>query len=352
MPFEIVRNDITKMVVDAIVNTANPMPVIGAGTDCAIHQAAGSALLKARQAIGHIDVGCAQITPAFNLQAKYVIHTVGPVWLDGNHDEEMLLRSCYENSLSLAVQNGCQSVAFPLIATGNYGFPKDKALQIAISAFSSFLLENEMQIYLVVFDRDSFKLSEKLFQGIASYIDEYYVDEHGPYKGYSEENRRRIRHCREMEICESSAVPEETPTVGAVEQMYPCATMVASKAMSLEDMLKQADAGFTETLLNLIDKTGKKDSEIYKKANISKQHFSKIRNNPNYKPTKPTAIALALALELSLEDTKDLIGRAGYALTNSSKFDLIIRYFIEQGNYNVVEINIALYEFDQPLLAV
>jgi hypothetical protein len=153
-----------------------------------------------------------------------------------------------------------------------------------------------------------------------------------------------------MEICESSAVLEEMPTVGAIEELRPCAPMTASKAMSLEDMLKQADAGFTETLLNLIDKTGKKDSEIYKKANISKQHFSKIRNKPNYKPTKPTAIALALALELSLDDTKDLIGRAGYALTNSSKFDLIIRYFIEQGNYNVVEINIALYEFDQALL--
>ena len=153
-----------------------------------------------------------------------------------------------------------------------------------------------------------------------------------------------------MEISESSAVLEEMPTVEAVEKLRPCAPMAASESMSLVDMLKQADAGFTETLLNLIDKTGKKDSEIYKKANISKQHFSKIRNNPNYKPTKPTAIALALALELSLEDTKDLIGRAGYALTNSSKFDLIIRYFIEQGNYNVVEINIALYEFDQALL--
>lgn len=341
MPFEIVRNDITMMAVDAIVNTANPRPVIGAGTDSRIHEVAGPELLKARQAIGRIEVGHASITPAFHLNAVYVIHTVGPVWLDGNHNEEMLLRSCYENSLNLAVQNGCQSIAFPLISTGSYGFPKDRALQIAISVFSAFLLEHELQIYLVVFDRDSFKLSEKLFQSVANYIDEYYVDAHDSYSGFPEENRRRIRRRREMEICESRCIQEET---------LPCAPMAASKTMSLEDMLKQADAGFTETLLNLIDKTGKKDSEIYKKANISKQHFSKIRNNPNYKPTKPTAIALALALELSLEETKDLIGRAGYALTNSSKFDLIIRYFIEQGNYNVVEINIALYEFDQTLL--
>ena len=352
MPFEIVRNDITKMVVDAIVNTANPRPVVGAGTDSMIHEAAGPSLLIARQAIGRIDVGCAEITPAFCLQAKYVIHTVGPVWDGGSYGEEESLRNCYENSLKLAVENKCKSIAFPLISTGNYGFPKDKALQIAISAFSAFLLEHEIQIYLVVFDRTSFKLSEKLFQSVASYIDEHYVETHEKATyGIAEENRRRrIRYQREMGICESSAVLEEMPTVGAVEELRPCAPMAAAKAMSLEDMLKQADAGFTETLLNLIDKTGKKDSEIYKKANISKQHFSNIRNNPNYKPTKPTAIALALALELSLEDTKDLIGRAGYALTNSSKFDLIIRYFIEQGNYNVVEINIALYEFDQALL--
>ena len=343
MPFEIVRNDITKMAVDAIVNTANPRPVIGLGTDSMIYEAAGPGLLIARQAIGRIDVGCAEITPAFGLQAKYVIHTVGPVWDGGSYGEEESLRNCYDNSLKLAVENKCKSIAFPLISTGNYGFPKDKVLQIAISAFSAFLLEHEIQIYLVVFDRTSFKLSEKLFQSVASYIDEHYVDvcEKVTY-GIAEENRRRrIRYQRELEICESSTV---------LEECIPCAPIVASKAMSLEDLLKQADAGFTETLLNLIDKTGKKDSEIYKKANISKQHFSKIRNNPNYKPTKPTAIALALALELSLEDTKDLIGRAGYALTNSSKFDLIIRYFIEQGNYNVVEINIALYEFDQALL--
>ena len=338
MPFEIVRNDITKMAVDAIVNTANPRPVIGLGADSAIHEAAGPELLAARQKIGRIDVGDAAITPAFRLRAKYVIHTVGPVWNGGSYGEENALRNCYDNALKLAVENNCKSIAFPLISTGNYGFPKDKALQIAISAFSAFLPEQEMQIYLVVFDCDSFRLSEKLFQNVASYIDENYAEEREIGSCGVREN---IRRHRDMQVCQSSTV---------LREHKPCAPMAASKAMSLEDMLKQADAGFTETLLNLIDKTGKKDSEIYKKANISKQHFSKIRNNPNYKPTKPTAIALALALELSLDDTKDLIGRAGYALTNSSKFDLIIRYFIEQGNYNVVEINVALYEFDQTLL--
>ena len=338
MPFEIVRNDITNMRVDAIVNTANPRPVIGLGVDSAIHEKAGPRLLEARQKIGSIGVGRTAITPAFRLHAKYVIHTVGPVWDGGSYGEEALLRSCYDSTLTLAAEHGCQSIAFPLISTGNYGFPKDKALQIAISAFSQFLLEHEMQIYLVVFDRTAYKLSEKLFQGVASYIDQHYVDA-WEMETYSTEEACIGRRRRDMER-------------RMLQECLSCAPMAASKAMSLEDMLKQADAGFTETLLKLIDQTGKKDSEIYKKANISKQHFSKIRNNPGYKPTKPTAIALALALELDLETTKDLISRAGYALTNSSKFDLIIRYFIEQRNFNIVEINIALYEFDQPLLGV
>ena len=344
MPFEIVRNDITKMAVDAIVNTANPRPVIGLGTDSMIHEAAGPNLLIARQAIGRIDVGCAAITPAFALPAKYVIHTVGPVWGGGGYAEEELLRNCYDHSLKLAAANNCSSIAFPLISTGNYGFPKDKALQIAISAFSAFLLEHEMQIYLVVFDRAAFQLSEKLFQSVASYIDEHYVDAcaFAAYRTTSE-SRRFPRHRRDQETAPRMVWEECAPCC-------PSPMAMPSKAISLEEMLKQTDAGFTETLLKLIDDSGKKDSEIYKKALLSKQHFSKIRNNPNYKPTKPTALSLALALELDLDATKDLIGRAGYALTNSSKFDLIIQYHIENRKYNVVEINTVLYEFDQALL--
>ena len=351
MPFEVVRNDITGMSVDAIVNTANPRTVVGAGTDQRVHEVAGPELLKARQAIGSIAVGHAAITPAFRLNADWVIHAVGPVWQGGSQGEEQLLRSCYENALALAVQKGCRSVAFPLISTGNYGFPRDKALQIAISVFSAFLPENEMMIYLVVFDRASFKLSEKLFQGVASYIDQHYVDTCTfAACGAPEKDRRRSRRRRETELWESGALLSEASAMDPEPARMPCAAAPIVKPTSLEDMLRQADAGFTETLLKLIDKTGRKDSEIYKKALLSKQHFSKIRNNPDYKPTKATAIALALALELNLEETRDLIGRAGYALTNSSKFDLIIRYFIEQRNYNLVEINIALYEFDQALL--
>ena len=330
------------MQVDAIVNTANPRPTVGSGTDSAIHAKAGAQLLEERKKIGVISEGRSVITGAYGLDAKYVIHTVGPVWRGGLFGEAKKLRACYDSALKLAAEYGCRSVAFPLISTGNYGFPKDKALQIAIAAFSEFLLEQEMQIYLVVFDRNAYKLSEKLFHKVSSYIDQNYVQiqetvEYGmdfcrPCPT-AETRRRRDREREERMCCPAASAPMAMP-----------------RAASLPDFLSQVDAGFTETLLKLIDRTGKKDSEIYKKANLSKQHFSKIRNNPDYKPTKQTAIALALALELDLEQTRDLIGRAGYALSNSSKFDLIIRYFIEQCNYNVVEINIALYEFDQSLL--
>ena len=330
MPFEILRNDITKMKADAIVNTANPRPVIGSGVDSMLHQAAGPELLKARQAIGPIAVGEAAVTDAFALQARFVIHTVGPVWQGGGCGEEALLRRCYDNALRLAAERKCRSIAFPLISSGNYGFPKDKALQVAIAAFSAFLMENEMQIYLVVFDRGAYRLSEQLFQGVASYIDQHYVDscELATYGAAPRLGRRRLERC--MEVCESMAMPRPS--------------------MSLEDFLKAKDSGFTQRLRELILEKGLKNSAVYKRANISKQLFSKIINDPDARPTKPTAIALALALELDLEGTRDLIGRAGYALTNSSTFDLIIRYFIERKQYNVVEINIALYEFDQSLL--
>ena len=329
MPFEILRNDITKMKADAIVNTANPRPIIGSGVDSMLHQAAGPELLKARQAIGPIAVGEAAVTEAFALHARFVIHTVGPVWQGGGCGEEVLLRRCYDNALRLAAERKCRSIAFPLISSGNYGFPKDKALQVAIAAFSAFLLENDMQIYLVVFDRGAYRLSEQLFQGVASYIDQHYVDscELATY-GAAPRRGRRLDRC--MEVCESMAMPRPS--------------------MSLEDFLKAKDSGFTQRLRELILEKGLKNSAVYKRANISKQLFSKIINDPDARPTKPTAIALALALELDLEGTRDLIGRAGYALTNSSTFDLIIRYFIERKQYNVVEINIALYEFDQSLL--
>ena len=328
MPFEIVRNDIVNMRVDAIVNTANPLPVIGGGTDAGIHAAAGPELLEARKGIGEIAVGNAALTPGFSLQAKYVIHTVGPRWQGGGAGEEQLLEQCYRKSMELAWQHGCGSVAFPLISAGTYGFPRDRALQTAIRAISAFVMEREMQVFLVVFDRDSFRLSEKLYRDVKSYIDGHYVER----KLRSEHWGRPVERVR-------SILLEAEPC---------CAPTCAS--MCLEELVAQTDAGFAETLLKLIDQTGKKDSEIYTRANVSRQHFSKIRNNPGYRPTKPTAIAFAIALELDLEQTRDLIGRAGYALTNSSKFDVIIMYFISRGNYSLFDINAALFQFDQSLL--
>ena len=361
MSFEIIRNDIVNMRVDAIVNTANPKPVVGSGVDAAIHARAGSGLLEARRKIGEIAVGSAAITDAYGLDAQYVIHAVGPVWRGGLFGEAKKLRGCYDAALRLALEHGCRSIAFPLISTGVYGFPKDKALQIAISAFSEFLMEHELQIYLVVFNKEAVQLSEKLFSGVASYIDEHYVAarEAAEYGDTLWEARRSFESMLQEESAVYGAsapmeMPEDAPDVLAkTSKAQPQALKRQSpeaKTKSLEELLQNTDAGFAETLFQLIDEKGKKDSEIYKKANMTRQHFSKIRNNPDYKLSKVTAVSLALALELDLEQTKDLIGRAGYAFTNSSKFDLIIRYFIEQKKYNVVEINMALYEFDQSLL--
>ncbi len=328
MPFDIVRNDITNMQVDAIVNAASRLPRVGAGVDSAIHKKAGPSLLAARKEIGYIRPGTAAITPSFGLGAEYVIHAATPTWIDGAHGEAEALRSAYDMSLALAAERGCDSIAFPLLASGNHGFPKQKALQVAVAAFSEFLMENEMQIYLVVFGKESLRLSEKLVHNVACYIDENYVD------AYEQTLRPRYQMSRNLEmsdVCMASMPCEES-------------------SLSLDEYIKNKDAGFTETLLSLVKKKGLKNATVYKRANISKQHFSKLINDPNAKPSKQTAIALSLALELDLDATRDLIGRAGYALTNSSTFDLIIRYFIEHGQFNVIEINIALYEFDQSLL--
>ena len=356
MPFEIVRNDIVNMQVDAVVNTANPNPVIGSGVDSGIHKKAGHELLTARQKIGCIDFGDAVITSGFGLDAKYVIHTVGPIWVDGNHGEEKILSSCYRKSLALAKEQGCESIAFPLIATGNYGFPKPLALQIAVREISSFLLENEMQIYLVVFGKEAFALSEKLFKSVSSYIDENYIrsktlDEYGPENTYAAHlERRRIRERRKQ----SDRIHEDMYPSQVLEEFLAMPAM-APAPMDSDDwgqLLKDLDAGFSETLLKLIDRSGKKDSEIYKKANVDRKLFSKIRNNMDYKPSKTTALAFAFALELDVDETKDFIGRAGFALSHSSKFDVIVEYFLVNRNYNVFELNEVLFAFDQPLIGV
>ena len=349
MPFEIVRNDITNMAVDAIVNTANPKPIIGYGADAGIHQKAGPKLLEVRKAIGSIPVGHAAVTAGYDLPAKFVIHAVGPVWQGGEHGEAELLRSCYTRSLNLAKEHGCDSIAFPLISAGNHGFPKPLALQIAVNAISEFLMDSDMQIYLVVFSRSAFQLSEKLFRDVSSFIDEHYVQETN-LKQYGVPDKCSVRGSQQAQILRE----QKRRRQAEIEDMVCDFTMTPSAplptAHDLDRYLQKKDAGFVETLRELIQKSGQKNATIYKKANISKQHFSKLINNPNATITKPVAVAFALALELDLAQTQDLIKRAGYTLTNSSVFDLIIQYHIENKIYNVVEINIVLYEFDQPLL--
>ena len=329
MPLQIVRNDITKMPVDAIVNAANETLLGGGGVDGCIHRAAGPELLEECRQLGGCKTGDARITGAYRLPCRYIIHTVGPHWRDGQHGERELLASCYRTSLALAKQNGCETVAFPLISSGVYGYPKDQALRVAVDTISEFLLNNEMTVYLVVFDRRAYQISGRLFADIAEYIDDNYADEHTDFM-----RRRMHMQCApqsaEDAFFESDAAPMDTGT--------------------LDDMLIHLDAGFSETLLRLIDRSGKKDSEIYKKANIDRKLFSKIRNNPDYRPSKMTAIAFAIALELNLDETRDFIARAGYALSRSSKFDVIIEYFICQKRYDVFEINEALFAFDQSLL--
>ena len=332
MPLEIVRNDITKMAVDAIVNAANESLLGGGGVDGAIHYAAGPELLAECKTLGGCKTGKAKITGGYNLPAKYVIHTVGPIYEDGKHGEKALLESCYRESLALAKEYNCETVAFPLISSGVYGYPKDQALKVAIDVISDFLLEDEMKVYIVIFDKAAYKISEKLFSDIAEYIDDNYVDEHTDYR------RESMRMNMPMQAA-----------IGMFEaDLCECKAMMAEE--DLDSKLKQIDESFSQMLLRKIDEKGMTDAECYKKANIDRKLFSKIRGDVNYKPSKPTAIAFAISLELSLDETEDMLKKAGFALSHSNKFDIIIEYFISKGNYNIFEINEALFAFDQSLL--
>lgn len=339
MPFEIIRNDITKVYADAIVNAANSTLSGGAGVDGAIHHAAGPELLAECRTLGGCEVGQAKITKGYRLPAKYVIHTVGPIWQDGKSREEELLADCYRNSLTLAKEYKLESIAFPLISSGAYGYPKDKALKTAISVIGDFLLNNEMTVFLVVYDKAAFMLSEKLFSNITQYIDDKYIGEHPS-------NRRDI--FQEKQQLEES-YSKSLKFFSEEEFEFPPAE---KPKRSLDDLVKHIDETFSQMLLRLIDEKGMTDAETYKRANIDRKLFSKIRNDIEYKPSKPTVIAFAIALKLNLDETKDLLLKAGFALSHSSKFDIIIEYFIENGSYNIFEINEALFAFDQNLLGV
>lgn len=337
MPIQIVRNDITKMQVDAIVNAANNALAVGGGVCGAIHRAAGPGLWEECMSLDGCKTGEAKMTGGYALPSRYVIHTVGPVWQDGLHGEEQLLHACYQNALRLAQEHACASIAFPMISAGVYGYPKDQALKVAMHAISEFLFDHDsdMMVYLVVFTRESVQISQKLSASIRQYIDDNYVKEHFDFR------REAIR----------SRYANEAWSVG-VSRCVPVRDRKAVEPVSLEDALNQADESFSQMVLRKIKEKGLKNSECYKRANIDKKLFSKIANDVHYNPKKTTAVALAIALELPLDETNELLTKAGYALSFSSYFDIIIRYCIEHKIYNIHDVNIILYDKDQMLLGV
>ncbi|MBT2724470.1 macro domain-containing protein [Bacillus sp. ISL-46] len=331
MPLEIVRHDLTKMKVDAVVNAANTSLKMGGGVCGAIFRAAGvNELQEACDKMGECRVGEAVLTDGFNMEAKYIIHTPGPIWQGGSKHEAALLKASYYNSLELAKTHQCESIAFPLISTGIYGYPKEEALQIAVSTIGSFLLRHDMLVYLVVFDKSSFGLSKKLFTSIHQYIDEHYVEEVESTFNYNREERYIWESRQEVEIVQQDLNKEAE--------------------YSLVNLLDHLDESFSERLLRFIDEKGMTDVETYKRANIDRRLFSKIRNEDDYTPKKKTTIAFAFALKLTVEETMELLAAAGYTLSRSNKFDVIIEYFIQHANYNIHEVNEALFAFDQPLL--
>ncbi len=389
MPFILIRNDITRLKTDAIVNAANSSLLGGGGVDGAIHRAAGPELKEECRKLHGCHTGEAKITGGYRLPAKYVIHTVGPVWNGGCSGEKELLISCYRNSLKLAAENGCESVAFPLISAGVYGYPKDQALRIAADTIREFLQDHEMQVYLILYDRGSMAVSRRLYADIKEYIDDRYAESHTDASAEARRKKPFAAAGRSDDLLpsgkhsllfhqkselkadilpESEEAREEAVTVQPA--LHPDAMAIsaaghaslqpqnheiseayaAKQPQSLEEALKMRDESFSEMLLRKIDEKGLTDAACYKKANIDRKLFSKIRSDVHYRPSKATALAFALALELPLEETRELLLKAGYALSPSYTFDMIVEYFIRKGIYDVYQVNEALFDFDQPLL--
>lgn len=345
MPLQIIRQDITKMRVDAIVNTTNEEMVGYSGVDLAVHEGAGPLLDAECAKLASLGLGTAKITRGYNLDAKYIIHTSGPVWQGGLVGESIILKSCYIQSLKLAVANGCSSVAFPLISSGTYGYPKDQVLKFAIQVITEFLFDHELMVYICVFDRTSYEFSKKLFSEIREVIDDDYVED------YEDEEFADVR-AFEATIFAEEMCRDEERIDAAPKMMAPCKAETSSVAgKSLREYMKAMDKSFAYKLFDLIDERGMTDVECYKKANVDKKTFSKIKCNPQtHKPSKQTAVAFAIALKLDLDETQDLLASAGLTLSRSFTFDKIIRYFIQKEVYDIFEINEALFEFDQVLL--
>ncbi len=335
MPLQIIRNDITKVECDAIVNAANSTLLGGGGVDGAIHRAAGKGLLIECAKLHGCKVGKAKITKGYKLPCKYVIHTVGPKWRGGNNNEKELLISCYKNSLELAKEYNCESVAFPLISSGVYGYPVNEAFRVAVNTVTNFLIDNDMLIYIVVFGKASFDAGSKLFSDVKQYIDDNYVENNDLYV-YNQSDS--LNRCYESMPLADAHYSFDVESDFDIDNDF-------------DELLKKSlDESFSQMLLRKIDEKGIKDSECYKKANIDKRLFSKIRSNPDYRPSKPTVLAFCIALKLSIAETKDMLMKAGYALSHSNKFDIIIEYFIIHRIYDIYQINEVLFNYDQSLL--
>lgn len=370
MAFQIIRNDIIKVHADAIVNTANPDVWIGEGVDSAIYQAAGEEeLLAARKQIGELPEGTVGVTPGFRLNAKYIIHASGPWWDGGDRGEKELLRACYDKSLQEASKLGCESIAFPLLSTGTYGFPREESLRIAMDSFSRFLEYHDMEIFLVVFDKESVSASGKLFKGLREYVDENYVngvleDEYGGWLPESLKKRNDVEEL--IDECSFDSLDEFTvkkleplPSQSRRERFHvsreeqPVLSSRFTEKEPKHDLdyyLETAEDPFCQYLQQLINKKGYKNSEVYKKANLTKQYFSKVMN-AQVNPTKEKLLSIAIALKLNMDETKDMLMMAGYAMSPCNKVDLVVAYFIRSRNYNMFDIEIALDDLGLPTLS-
>jgi hypothetical protein len=364
VPFKIIRNDITKVKADAIVNTVNPYGFIGRGVETAIYNAAGSeALLEERRKIGILYPGDVGITPAFNLDAKYIIHVSGPVWKDGRSNELDLLRQCYDKALHMAVENNCKSIAFPLLATGAYRFPEEIGVAIAVESFTEFLKEYEIEIFLVVFGSDAVRVSGTLVDKVTEFIDDDYVavanaTEYLPvdedYDTYEEDYYNEEEYLGYKELpCRNPN--EREPVVSETQPEYNHSSLNIPDFLrkrkprdgseSLEDALKKIyTESFEKHLQQLINKKGLKNSEVYATSNISKQYFSKLLKG-KVKPSKEKVLALAVGLRLNIDETVDFLRIAGYALSPISQTDKVVEYFIKNKDYNVIKIDIVLFDF-------
>lgn len=378
MPFKIIKNDITKVKADAIVNTVNPNVIIGDGVEYAIYNAAGKdELLKAREKLGYMSPGEVGITPAFKLDAKYIIHVSSPVWAGGWYGERppesvftketILLGNCYMKALYMAAENGCKSIAFPLLATGTYKFPKEIGMAVAVRAFTEFLEHYDMEIFLVVFGRDSFNISGSLFRKVKRFVD---------YEAICACAELAPRH--DLDWIDGSTIDdldsfddeEETESYQDIsedekltesywdiseddnDELYYESQLRSHNhteshkySKSLEESLKKIHKySFAGYLQQLINKKGMKNSEVYATANITKQYFSKLING-KVNPSKEKVIALAIGLHLNMDETKDILKIAGYAFSPFSQTDTVVKYFINNKDYNVIKLDILLYDF-------